>query len=62
LEGSPEVRACVPELTRELLLLSPDGTYGVRPRLKGHAQFRRETWNKAFGELKVEPLEQCGEE
>lgn len=54
--------ACVQELTGEVLLLSPDGTYGVRPRLKGHAQFWRETWNKAFWELKVKPLEQCGEE
>lgn len=46
----------------EGLWLSPDSAYGVRERLKSHAQFRGEVGDKPRGKLQVEPLEQGGEE
>lgn len=41
-----------------MLLLSSISTYGVRLRLQGHAKFRSDVWNVAFGKLQVKPLEQ----
>lgn len=42
--------------TDEVLLLSPDSTYGVRLWLQGHAKFRSDAWNVAFGKLQMKLL------